>query len=59
MGEWVAAELKRKVDSADDGPRKLPVQELEARYNAVKFKVASFTLDQASEPSHALINLAA
>ena len=56
---YVAAELKRKVDPSDDAPRKLPVQELEARYNAVKLKVAPFTLDQTAEPSHALINLAA
>lgn len=52
-----ATELRRKSDSSEmDGPKKLPVQEIAARFEAIERKLKPLRIESTLEPSHALIN---
>ena len=52
-----ATELRRKADTSEmDGPKKLPVQEIAARFEAVEKKLKPLRIESILEPSHALIN---
>lgn len=52
-----ASELKRKTESSEsDAPKKLPVQEVAARFTALEQKLAPLTIGSVLEPSHSLIN---
>ena len=52
-----ATELRRKTDSSEsDGPKKLPVQEIASRFEALQLKLAPLRVESVLEPSHALIN---
>ena len=52
-----ATELRRKTDSSEsDGPKKLPVQEIASRFEALQVKLAPIRVESVLEPSHALIN---
>ena len=52
-----ASELKRKADNSEtDGPKKLPVQEIATRFEALERKLQPLKIESVLEPSHALIN---
>ena len=52
-----ATELRRKTDSTEtDGPKKLPVQEIASRFEALERKLSPIRVESVLEPSHALIN---
>ena len=52
-----ATELKRKADNSEaDGPKKLPVQEIATRFQALEKKLDPIRIESVLEPSHALIN---
>ena len=52
-----ATELKRKADNNEsDGPKKLPVQEIATRFEALEKKLYPIRIESVLEPSHALIN---
>ena len=52
-----ATELRRKTDTGElDGPKKLPVQEIAARFEAVERKLFPLKIESVLEPSHSLIN---
>eukprot|EP00435_Cladocopium_sp_Y103_P071307 s612_g37.t1 len=52
-----ATELRRKTDSSEaDGPKKLPVQEIASRFEALEKKLAPIKVESVLEPSHGLIN---
>eukprot|EP00435_Cladocopium_sp_Y103_P064704 s958_g26.t1 len=52
-----ASELRRKTDSNEsDGPKKLPVQEIASRFEALEKKISPIRIESVLEPSHALIN---
>eukprot|EP00435_Cladocopium_sp_Y103_P059286 s1864_g21.t1 len=52
-----ATELKRKTDTSEaDGPKKLPVQEISSRFDALEKKLSPIKIESVLEPSHALIN---
>ena len=52
-----ATELKRKADNTEgDGPKKLPIQEIAARFTNLERKLAPLKIESVIEPSHALIN---
>ena len=52
-----ATELKRKADNNEsDGPKKLPVQEIATRFQALEQKLQPLKIESVLEPSHALIN---
>lgn len=52
-----ATELRRKTDSNEaDGPKKLPVQEIASRFEALQAKLAPIKIESVLEPSHSLIN---
>lgn len=52
-----AAELKRRAEhSESDAPKKLPVQEIAARFTALEKKLAPLKIESVVEPSHSLIN---
>ena len=52
-----ATELRRKTDSTEaDGPKKLPVQEIASRFEAIQLKLAPIRIESVLEPSHSLIN---
>lgn len=52
-----ATELKRKADNSEsDGPKKLPIQEIAARFTSLERKLAPLKIESMLEPSHALVN---
>eukprot|EP00435_Cladocopium_sp_Y103_P008138 s3431_g2.t1 len=52
-----ATELRRKTDTSEaDGPKKLPVQEISSRFDAIEKKLSPLKIESVLEPSHALIN---
>lgn len=52
-----ASELKRRAEhSESDAPKKLPVQEIAARFTALEKKLAPLKIESVLEPSHSLIN---
>ena len=52
-----ATELKRKADNNEsDGPKKLPVQEIATRFEALEKKLCPLKIESVLEPSHSLIN---
>lgn len=52
-----ATELRRKTDSNEsDGPKKLPVQEIASRFEALERKLAPLKVESVLEPSHSLVN---
>eukprot|EP00435_Cladocopium_sp_Y103_P006271 s3880_g2.t1 len=52
-----ATELRRKTDSTEsDGPKKLPVQEIASRFEALEKKLSPIKVESVLEPSHGLIN---
>ena len=52
-----ATELRRKTDTSEsDGPKKLPVQEIASRFEALEAKLKPLRIESVLEPSHALIN---
>jgi hypothetical protein len=52
-----ATELKRKADNTEsDAPKKLPIQEIAARFTAIEKKLQPLKIESVLEPSHALVN---
>ena len=52
-----ATELKRKADNSEgDGPKKLPIQEIAARFTALERKLQPLKIESVLEPSHSLVN---
>ena len=52
-----ATELRRKTDNSEiDGPKKLPVQEIASRFDAIEQKLKPLKVESVMEPSHGLVN---
>ena len=52
-----ATELKRKADNNEgDTPKKLPIQEIAARFSALERKLQPLKIENVLEPSHSLVN---
>ena len=52
-----ATELKRKADNNEgDNPKKLPIQEIAARFSALEKKLQPLKIENVLEPSHSLVN---
>lgn len=52
-----ASELKRRAEhSESDAPKKVPVQEIAARFSALEKKLSPLKIESVLEPSHTLIN---
>lgn len=52
-----ATELKRKADNSEsDAPKKLPIQEIAARFSTLEKKLLPLKIESVLEPSHALVN---
>ena len=52
-----ATELKRKADNNEgDNPKKLPIQEITARFSALEKKLQPLKIENVLEPSHSLVN---
>lgn len=52
-----ASELKRRAEhSESDAPKKIPVQEIAARFVALEKKLSPLKIESVLEPSHTLVN---